>query len=460
MSDTTRPEDALADSTGGRDPVPLSVMMASGVRFEWHEATAVVQEICALLGGAGTPASMVLPDQEHVLIHPDGTLSFSSRGLGTAKSGGAQVTALARLLLSLVSETQIPVKLRLIVLSAISDTAPSTTAADFSSALAYYERPGRAAVIRSLYIRWHVGSREPVPAGFRIQEPATTKSHEPPVPPKPRRHRLVMALVAFVVLLAGGTAAWWFSGRPVIRPVVRVSQAATDLGSRAWTATRALAASGAAAVQSLVGGTPEPPPAVSEADAAQMGAKPSVAKPAGTTRGPKPAGSVDLTAQPSPDATVPPLPQIDVLPFKAYDLSASLLSQPPAREGVPPSAPDLRSGSASAAGTATGRGDTAAPLYSIADRDVEPPVPVKPKIATVLPADEREENLTVVDLIISDDGEVESVKLVRPVRGVRGAMMLSAVKAWRFQPALKDAQPVRYLKRIWISLSPIGTPDR
>ena len=459
MTDTTTPEDTVAESTGGRAPVLLSVMMASGVSFDWQEATAVVQEICALLGGAATPPSMVMPDQEHVLVHPDGTVSLSSRGLGTAKTAGAQVTSLARLLLSLVSESQLPVKLRLTVLSAISDTAPSTTAADFSSALAYFERPGRRAVVRAVYIRWHLGSREPVLAGARLLEPTAAKKDVPPVPPKARRRRLAIALAALVVLLAGGSAAWWFSGRPVIRPVVRVSQAASDLGSRAWTATMDLVASGVTAVQSLVSGTPEPPPAVSQTDAAQTGEKSLLAKPPGATRASKPPEAIDSSQKKSSGATTPLL-QTDLPPFKAYDLSASLPGQLPSREEVLPSAPGLQPESARAAGTAAPRVDITAPIYSIADRDVEPPVPLKPKISTVLPADERQEDLTVVDLIISENGEVELVKLVRPVRGVRGAMMLSAVKAWRFQPALKDGRPVRYLKRIWIGLSPIGTADR
>jgi hypothetical protein len=147
--------------------------------------------------------------------------------------------------------------------------------------------------------------------------------------------------------------------------------------------------------------------------------------------------------------------------LQAFDLSAFLPQegyqseaarwQPPgseldaARRGAPalPSTPPI-----------------AAPVYSAADRDVEPPVPLKPKIETVLPADERVENLSVIDVVISVDGEVDLVKLVRPVRGVREAMMLSAVKAWRFRPARKDGQPVAYQKRIWIRVSPIGGDQR
>jgi hypothetical protein len=30
-------------------------------------------------------------------------------------------------------------------------------------------------------------------------------------------------------------------------------------------------------------------------------------------------------------------------------------------------------------------------------------------------------------------------------------MWLSAIKAWQFQPAMKDGRPVRYLKTVWIA---------
>jgi len=45
------------------------------------------------------------------------------------------------------------------------------------------------------------------------------------------------------------------------------------------------------------------------------------------------------------------------------------------------------------------------------------------------------------------------VKLASPVRDYREAMMLSAVKAWRFKPASIDGMPVRYQLRIRISVN-------
>jgi hypothetical protein len=138
---------------------------------------------------------------------------------------------------------------------------------------------------------------------------------------------------------------------------------------------------------------------------------------------------------------------------QAFDLNTSVVGQPATENAALRPSPPVKPESLQPAGTPATGGDVTAPIYSSADRDVEPPVPIQPKIPTALPADEREENLTVVDLIISDDGQVESLRLVRPARGVRETMILSAVKAWRFQPALRNAQPVRYSKRVWLSLA-------
>jgi outer membrane biosynthesis protein TonB len=63
----------------------------------------------------------------------------------------------------------------------------------------------------------------------------------------------------------------------------------------------------------------------------------------------------------------------------------------------------------------------------------------------------RSESLGRIELIIAADGSVESVKLVGSPYHVQSAMLLSAAKAWQFQPALKEGQPVRYRKTIWIA---------
>jgi outer membrane biosynthesis protein TonB len=49
-----------------------------------------------------------------------------------------------------------------------------------------------------------------------------------------------------------------------------------------------------------------------------------------------------------------------------------------------------------------------------------------------------------VELLVSPTGEVESVKLLTQPARVMSAMMLSAIKTWRFAPASHDGRPVRY----------------
>jgi len=50
----------------------------------------------------------------------------------------------------------------------------------------------------------------------------------------------------------------------------------------------------------------------------------------------------------------------------------------------------------------------------------------------------------MLEVVISQRGEVERIKLLSPPRRIVDAMALSAAKMWRFDPALKDGAPVRY----------------
>jgi len=93
------------------------------------------------------------------------------------------------------------------------------------------------------------------------------------------------------------------------------------------------------------------------------------------------------------------------------------------------------------------------PVFSAKDAGVTPPTLVSPRVNTSLEQPEAADDLSTIDLVVSDAGHVESVKLASPVRDYREAMMLSAVKAWRFKPASIDGMPVRYQLRIRISVN-------
>ena len=57
----------------------------------------------------------------------------------------------------------------------------------------------------------------------------------------------------------------------------------------------------------------------------------------------------------------------------------------------------------------------------------------------------------MLDLLISTDGRVEHVRLRTPPRDVHEFMLVSAAKAWRFDPATVHGRPVRFLHSVAIT---------
>jgi hypothetical protein len=98
------------------------------------------------------------------------------------------------------------------------------------------------------------------------------------------------------------------------------------------------------------------------------------------------------------------------------------------------------------------------PIYSAGSPGVTPPVSLMPPIPPVLPANLDPQDIGRIELIIGSDGVVESVKLIAVPGNVPHSMLLSAVKAWKFEPALKDGMPVRYRQSVWLGPSNLGAP--
>jgi len=88
------------------------------------------------------------------------------------------------------------------------------------------------------------------------------------------------------------------------------------------------------------------------------------------------------------------------------------------------------------------------------------PIPADESIYTAADVDVRRPNLhpsqtpwqwpgaasrtEMLEVVISQRGEVERIKLLSPPRRMVDVMALSAAKMWTFDPALKDGTPVRY----------------
>jgi hypothetical protein len=89
--------------------------------------------------------------------------------------------------------------------------------------------------------------------------------------------------------------------------------------------------------------------------------------------------------------------------------------------------------------------------YALDSEGVSPPVGLRPQLPRELPAGVDAATIGRMELIILPDGTVESAKLIGQPRSVVDSMLLSAAKAWEFQPAIKDGRPVRYRKTVWIA---------
>lgn len=94
--------------------------------------------------------------------------------------------------------------------------------------------------------------------------------------------------------------------------------------------------------------------------------------------------------------------------------------------------------------TASGR-DTDDPqlVYSRADSDVRPPELRHPQLPPP-PLSGGPNDVNTIELIVSETGAVERVRLLTAPRRMADMMLLSGAKAWVFDPAAKDGQPVKY----------------
>ena len=138
-----------------------------------------------------------------------------------------------------------------------------------------------------------------------------------------------------------------------------------------------------------------------------------------------------------------PLSDMKTLAVGFYELSskaAKALAAPPpppaARVEVPPPLPVV---------------PQPPKLYSVADRNVVPPLPVRQEIPPY-PGKVTVPKVGVLELVIDTSGAVESATMRVSVNPAYDRMATIAARTWQYQPATLDGTPVRFLKRIQISL--------
>ena len=399
--------------------VTLAELLERQTPVAWFEGVAIVQALCAVLVDLGDKASV--PELRDIAIAPEGNLEL----LGAGPAGQPAVHRAGRVLTALVDQQHMPVPLRLLALAAVSPEPGYTSLRDLSTALEYFERPNRSEVVAGVCAR-----AEQLPAAASGDRPAPLRVLEEPSPPPTvipgrRKRRSVLAAGIAAGLLAAVASAWWLWDRPEghwlrsgSHQVSRAVTAATDT-------VVSVAGGGLRAVKERLGTTtaeaaPPAPPAVSAPGAGRPQRRRAAAlpsKPVGTT-GRRP-GQVVLSTL---FAAAPRDPwQPAGLFLWADDLVVAVPMY----------------------------GDSA--VYTKSDPLVVPPELVRPRLPKLPPPGIRLEDLPRLELLVSISGEVESVKLMSPGAGVHPAMMLSAVKNWRFQPATRAGQPVRYRHVMWLT---------
>ena len=358
----------------------------------WFEAVAIVQELCAVvLGarGAGSPAALELSD---LFITSDGGVEV--RG-GGAK-GVPTVPQVAHVLLALIAGTQaLPVQVRLLALQEVSPTPGCATLREFSDRLAPFERPNRRHAIRDVYERF---TQAPARDAVRsAPEPARARpAHASARPPWWRSRRVRKFAASVALLVAAGVAAVWLWG--VVAPLLPGLDGRQKADAGPAAGEGSLSASDVERIW---------------ATARRLWSR-TEARPAVPARDASPDAAPVIVAVPAGRADEPPAPKPGV---------TSLMTD-------------------AAALASTSVADRL--LFSTVDADVVPPVLVRPHLPTIPRAGIRAEDLPQVEVVVSPKGEVESVKLVTQQAGVKPAMMMMAMKAWRFAPATRAGRPVRY----------------
>ncbi len=125
----------------------------------------------------------------------------------------------------------------------------------------------------------------------------------------------------------------------------------------------------------------------------------------------------------------------------------SAATQPAAQPGAP-----------ATAATKPGGGDAAAAaaprIYGAGDTDVIPPVAIRQDIprwpTSYLPAGTPD---GIVEVVVNETGGVDSATMRQPLNSFYDAQLLQAARSWRYQPAMKGGQPVKYRRLVRISFS-------
>ena len=391
----------------------LDDLLARDVVPQWFEGVAVVQLVCRQLRVEAGAASG-FPHPENILIAPGGSVTI------TGGSDGKPVAAAAHVL-GLMLGYDVPVRLRLSISQATATDSGFANLTEFSEALAYFERPNPESIVEAFRQRAMIATRREITP--RVQTDAAPVIEKQPAPlPQPRRRRVS----ALAVIAAGGAvlacAAVWLidnGGTGLLTPKVMPAETAE----------------GTPATGQLT------PKRTTAAAAERQAERVSRTAPTSGRMEPVPPRSVRA---PAPDVQV----VATTLSYGYPTLSpgsnfATYVSNLPTTiPGEFVTAHDVVA--VEPTEVASDR------IYSQADEQVTFPLSVYPKFPTDTPVGPGA-GRTTLELTIAANGLVERVRMLTAPRNIHEFMLLSAAKAWRFEPARIGSRPVRFRQRITLT---------
>jgi TonB family protein len=100
-------------------------------------------------------------------------------------------------------------------------------------------------------------------------------------------------------------------------------------------------------------------------------------------------------------------------------------------------------------------------LYDVSSTDVVPPVPLKP----ILPPISRDLSIVtpspgLFEIVVDETGRVESASVRRSINSEYDAHVLHESWNWRFKPATRNGEPVKFRKLIEIYAVPLASVPR
>jgi len=383
------------------------------LRIDWHEAVALVRDMLEALP-EGAADSGNLPNFDQMDLMPTGQVRVSET-LHTSDP----VQQFGDMLLVLFGRGDPPVQLRLVA----SQHYDSVQA--YSEALAFFERPDRMVTLRELYNRAVAALPLAVPDVFAGETDQATLERETTRPDPGRSGRLMVfaaGVAALIAIVAAGALYASRAGQAAGSEAglsSQVSKGISGVGAKVGSAVAAIGDKVLGKAAAPVAAAPDKPAETQTVAAV---------KPQRPRRG---SGA-------------------DVRDIQGAKLTAFDLGAPPDEKSATVSTvPALPRSAGDKADDRQGADEDL--TYSSTSSGVVPPVGVRPQLPKELPPGIRPADLTRIELVILPDGTVESVKLIGVPRTVHEAMLLSAVKAWEFHPAMKGGVPVKYRKTIWIA---------